>query len=65
VIANPPLSSGAFHVMFIAVEETAFAKIFVGAAGGPGSDEDLGVADASFEGLLVPIEFMADTLNVY
>ena len=51
--------------MFIAVEESAFAEKLVGAAGGPGSDEVFGVAEASFDGLLVPIKFTAETLKVY
>ena len=51
--------------MFMTVEEVAFATILVGAAGGLGSDEDFGVAEASFDVLLVPIELIADTLNVY
>ena len=51
--------------MFITVEEVAFATRLVGVVGGPGSDEDLGVADASFDVELVPIEFVAETLKVY
>ena len=56
---------GAFHVMLIWVEETAFGVRSVGAAGTPGFDEDFGVAEASFDGVLVPIEFTAETRKVY
>ena len=51
--------------MFIATVEMGFAEKLVGAAGGPGSDEDFGVAEASFDGLLSPAEFMDETLKVY
>src|SRR5574339_992615 len=65
VISNPPLSSGAFHVMLIEVVEIGFATTLVGAAGGPASEEDFVVAVASFDVRLVPTEFIAETLKVY
>jgi len=51
--------------MFMAVVESTFVERLVGAAGTVGSDDVVGVAEASFDGLLVPAEFIAETLNVY
>ena len=51
--------------MFIAVVESTFVERLVGAAGTVGSDDVVGVAEDSFDGLPVPAEFIAETLNVY
>ena len=45
--------------------DDAVATRFVGALGTPDVDEDVGVAEVSEEGELVPIELIAETLYVY
>jgi len=60
VIAEPPLSAGVVHVRPICEEDDAVAVTTFG-----GDGVAIGVvADAVFEGGLVPIELMAETLYV-
>jgi hypothetical protein len=61
VIGEPPLFDGAFHERLICVPDTAAAFRFVGAPGTPDVEDDVGVADASFDAVPVPTEIMAET----
>ena len=56
---------GADHDRFTWVAELAVATSPVGALGTLELDDDVGVADVSDDGELVPIEFIADTRYVY
>ena len=65
VTGGPPLPAGGFHARFIWVPEDVVAVRPVGGLGGiffGGTDVFFGVATASYDGLLVPIEFIAETL---
>ena len=65
VTGGPPLLAGGFHERFIWVPEYVVAVKLVGGFGGMffGGDEVfVGVATASVDGLLVPTEFIAETL---
>ena len=62
MIGEPPLSNGADHDRLTCVCETAVAVKVVGGFGTLGADVDVGVAEASFEGLPVPTELIAETL---
>ena len=61
VIADPPLFDGAVHDRLICEEETVLAVRPVGALGAVFMIP-LVVADAVFDGVLVPTELIADTL---
>jgi len=56
VMAEPPLLDGATHERLICEDETAVAERPVGGCG-----MVCVVADAAFDGELVPTEFIADT----
>ena len=56
VMAEPPLFAGAVHLRLIFEDETAVAERAVGGCG-----MVCVVADAVFDGELVPTEFIADT----
>ena len=66
VIGEPPLFVGAFQLRLICDEETAVAINPVGGEGGVGEDDTAlnVVADAVFDGWLVPAELMAETRYV-
>lgn len=49
----------------MALVEIGFAAKLVGGPGGPVVDDVVGVAEASFDGLPMPAEFIAETLKVY
>ena len=59
VIGEPPLFEGAFHIRLICDDDAAAAARF---SGWDGAVTDVVVADAAFDGELVPMAFMADTL---
>ncbi len=61
VMTEPPLFEGAVHDRLTCDDNTAVAASPVGAPGAVAGG-GLVVADAVFEGLLVPTEFIADTL---
>jgi len=61
VIAAPPLLDGATQLRLICDDETAVAARLVGDPGAVVVTVPDVVADAVFDGVLVPTEFMADT----
>ena len=62
VIAEPPLSDGAFHERSTCVLDTFAAERLVGGLGTVIEEVDVGVAEASFDVGPGPTEFIAEIL---
>jgi hypothetical protein len=62
MIGYPPLLVGADQNRVACVGDDAYPERFVGGFGSEPVDDDVGVTDISDDAVLVPTEFIAETL---